>query len=332
VSATAQGLRGIVPARIELRKNPQGKKQSSQRSNHAQTKLSKIKMMSISKVESKRAQEEGGSSDPENNEPSGHGNGSRLIAGMIDDDSKSISRQLVDVEILYLLNFGPKSGYQLKKNLASSFHLNLSYGTLYPHLHSLDKAELISGTWKYQNENAPLRKRMYSLTQKGFTKLSKCIGSLARIALTMQFMLARLDLNPKDGKDSEEKAKLESVSKKTEDFLKNQGYVVRKNASLRGFSGIEHTVDLQASKPAGDGRTEDLLIKLSDSASGLSLDDLFKLYVMSYDLQATRAIVLAAPSVQDEVLKLADFYAIAIYSGKDLNEAEEKMASEFLNR
>ncbi len=283
-------------------------------------------MMSMSKVESKREQEE---PDLQEDDPPGHGNGSRLTAGMVDEDSKNISRQLVDVEILYLLNFGPKSGYQLKKNLHSSFHLDLSYGTLYPHLHSLDKAQLISGTWKYQSENAPLRKRMYSLTQKGLAKLSKSIRSLSRIALTMQFMLARLDLNPKGEESPEESARIERASRKTEDFLKSQGYMTTKNAFMRGFSGSEHKVDLHASKPAGDGRTEDLIIKFADSGSGISIDDLFKVYVMSYDLQATRAIVLSAPSVQDEVLKLADFYAIAIYSGKDLDEAIAKMSSEF---
>jgi DNA-binding PadR family transcriptional regulator len=287
--------------------------------------MSKSKMMSISKVESKH--EEG--SDRQGGDPAGHGTGSRLIAGMVDEDSKNISRQLVDIEILYLLNFGPKSGYQLKKNLYSSFHLNLSYGTLYPHLHSLDKAQLISGIWKYQSENAPLRKRMYSLTQQGLEKLSRSIGSLSRIALTMQFMLARLDLNPEGEASPEEKAKLERATRKVEDFLKSQGYTTRKNAFLRGFSGLDHKVDLHASKPSRDGRTEDLLIKFADSDSGISIDDLFKVYVMSYDLQATRAIVLSAPSVQDEVMKLADFYAIAIYSGKDLDEAIAKMSSEF---
>ena len=283
-------------------------------------------MMSISKVESKQTH---AGSNLEESDLIGHGNGSRLIAGMVDEDSKSISRQLVDLEILYLLNFGPKSGYQLKKNLSKSFHLDLSYGTLYPHLHSLDKAELISGTWKYQSENAPLRKRMYSLTQKGVAKLSRGIGSLSRIALTMQFMLARLDLNPKGDASPEAKAKLENASRKVEDFFKSRGYTTRKNTSVRGFSGLEHSVDLLATKNASDGRTEDLIIKFANSTSGISIDDLFKVYVMSYDLQATRAIVITAPSVQDEVMKLADFYAIAIYPGRDLDEAAAKMASEY---
>lgn len=283
-------------------------------------------MMSISKVESQEAESR------VDEDTSHHRGGSRLIAGLMDEDSKNISRQLVDLEILYLLNFAPKSGYQLKKNLFSSFHLNLSYGTLYPHLHSLDKAELICGTWKYPNENAPLKKRMYSLTQKGAAKLSRSIGSLSKIALTMQFMLTRLDLNPKINVSPEETARLDSALRKTEDFLKSQGFSIRTSTQLRGFSGLEHFVDLQASRIGQDGRTESLVAKVANSETGISIDDLFRVYVMSYDLQATRAIVLCAPTVSQEVMKLAEFYAISIYSGKDLDEAIGNMESDFLGR
>src|SRR5579875_3137783 len=113
-----------------------------------------------------------------------------------EEESRNITRQLVDLEILYLLNFGSKSGYELRKYLRSSFHLNVSYGTLYPHLHSLEKRELISGNWQSQDQNAPLKKRMYSLTPKGMEKLKLSIGNLSKIALTMQFMLNNIDLSP----------------------------------------------------------------------------------------------------------------------------------------
>jgi DNA-binding PadR family transcriptional regulator len=283
-------------------------------------------MMSISKVEAHETELE-----LEENAPRPRG-GSRLIAGMMDEDSKNISRQLVDLEILYLLNFGPKSGYQLKKNLYSSFHLNLSYGTLYPHLHSLDKAELISGTWKYPNENAPLKKRMYNLTQNGAAKLARSISSLSKIALTMQFMLTRLDLNPKINVSPEETARLDMAMSKTEEFLKNQGFTIHKSAQVKGFSGLEHFVDLQATRVGPDGRIESLVAKVANSETGVSIDDIFRVYVMSYDLQATRAIVLCAPLPSEEVRKLAEFYAISIYAGNDLDEARAKMESDFLGR
>jgi DNA-binding PadR family transcriptional regulator len=284
-------------------------------------------MMSISKVESRETEEQLDDEVEEIRRPRG---GSRLIAGMMDEDSKNISRQLVDLEILYLLNFGPKSGYQLKKNLFNSFHLNLSYGTLYPHLHSLDKAELISGTWKYPNENAPLKKRMYSLTEKGTTKLTRSISSLSKIALTMQFMLTKLDLNPKINVSPEETARLDEALGKVEQFLKSQGFTIHRSAHLKGFSGLEHFVDLQALRVGPDGRTESLVAKVTNS--GISIDDVFRVYVMSYDLQTTRAILLCAPTVSEEVMKLAEFYAISIYVGKDLDEARSKMESDFLGR
>ncbi|MCL4519557.1 MAG: PadR family transcriptional regulator, partial [Thaumarchaeota archaeon] len=50
--------------------------------------------------------------------------------------SNPISRQLVDIEILYLLKSGSMSGYELRKRLQRSFSINVSYGTLYPHLSS----------------------------------------------------------------------------------------------------------------------------------------------------------------------------------------------------
>lgn len=253
----------------------------------------------------------------------------RLIQATSDEDAKNISRQLVDLEILYLLNFGPKSGYQLKKNLFSSFHLNLSYGTLYPHLHSLDKAELISGTWKYQGENAPLRKKMYSLTERGLNKLRKSISSLSKIALTMQFMIAGLDLNSRQKSSTEETQKLSQTLKKAREFFERQGYAIKTGVLLRGFSGYEHYVDLHATRMDGAGHGENLVMKVANSDKGLSIDDLFKTYVMSYDLKATHSIVLSAPTATSEVMKLANFYSVSIYSGNDLDEAMLKMASGF---
>lgn len=283
-------------------------------------------MMSISKVESEQTSS---SSVIQSEEelPRRRG-GSRLIAGMLDEDAKNISRQLVDIEILYLLNFGAKSGYQLKKNLFASFHLNLSYGTLYPHLHSLDEAGLISGTWKFPNEEAPLKKRLYSLTPKGTLKLSNSISALSKISLTMQFMLARLNLNPRPS-GAEEAAKIEGAMSGTEEFLVSQGYSVSKGADMHGFSGLEHHVDLYASRLRGDGLTENLVVKIADPDSEVTIDDLFRVYVMSYDLQATKAIMVAARQVKDEYRKLAGFYGITIYSGNDLEEALTKLRSDF---
>lgn len=283
-------------------------------------------MMSISKVQPGNDNDEDEQRhDLAEDEMSESSTGSKLIEEIAEEDSKNISRQLVDLEILYLLNFGPKSGYQLKKSLYSSFQLNLSYGTLYPHLHSLDKSQLISGTWKYQSENAPLRKRMYTLTPKGSAKLSRSIGNLSKIALTMQFMFSHLDLNPKKVVTPNEKANLDHAIKTTEDYMHSRGYSTTTEEVMRGFSGLEHVVDLHATKPGDGGREDSVILKFANSGSGLSLEDLFKVYVMSYDLKATKAIVVSAPTPPVEVMKLADFYSVPVYSGNNLDEAIKKM-------
>jgi len=63
-------------------------------------------------------------------------------------ESTNVAKQLMDVEILYLLTFSPKSGYELRKLLSSWFKINVSYGTLYPHLHALEKSGLVTGAWQ----------------------------------------------------------------------------------------------------------------------------------------------------------------------------------------
>ena len=125
--------------------------------------MSLRKMMSISKVEPELTQEAESpqkKSDALSQSMGQQESTAGELANTSDEDTKSIPRQLVDIEILYLLSFGPKRGYQLRKNLYTSFRLNLSYGTLYPHLHSLDEADLISGMWKHPSENAPMKKKM----------------------------------------------------------------------------------------------------------------------------------------------------------------------------
>ena len=42
-------------------------------------------------------------------------------------EASSLVKQLVDIEILYLLTFSPKSGYELRKQLLNWFKINVSY-------------------------------------------------------------------------------------------------------------------------------------------------------------------------------------------------------------
>ncbi len=241
-------------------------------------------------------------------------------------ESKNVARQLLDLEILYLLTFGAKSGYELKKNLLSSFSLNLSYGTLYPHLHSLEKDELIHGNWEFQEDNAPLKKRVYTLTTTGSEKLARSMGSLSKIALTMQYMFMRMDLKPHATSQLENS---ETSLREAEEFLTSQGYSVKRNAAIKGSSGLEHIIDLYATRLEDSSRTESLVTKIVNNEHGVSTEDLFKFCVMSYDIHASRAILLAVPSVQEETSKLAEFFHISIYEGKSLEQAVSNMCSHF---
>src|SRR5271166_4313654 len=113
----------------------------------------------------------------------------RLSHGSL--ESTIVAKQLVDLEILYLLTFSPKSGYELRKHLLNWFKINISYGTLYPHLHALEKSGLLIGNWQQKFEEAPLKKRMYSLTPSGQRILRANIESMSKISLTMQFMVTQ---------------------------------------------------------------------------------------------------------------------------------------------
>ncbi len=240
-----------------------------------------------------------------------------------DDTSKTIARELVDLEILYLLGFGPKSGYELKKNLFRSFRLNLSYGTLYPHLHALEKNDLICGTWKFQEDATPLRKRMYTLTEVGLVKLGHSIETLSTIGLTMQFIRAKLDLNPETGENGQNFERTLGLVK--EIFLA-QGYTAATNARLKGNSGTEHRIDLAAARKNGSER---VVVKVISGESGATIDDVLRTVVMANDLLATRTIIVSTP-IADGVAKLSKSYGIFVYVGSDPEEIAAKMSQDLI--
>ncbi len=229
----------------------------------------------------------------------------------VDPASKIIARELVDLEILYFLSLGPKSGYELKKNLMKTFGLNLSYGTLYPHLHALEKADLIAGSWKVQDENQPLRKRVYGLTSQGIERLGRSITTLSKIALTIQFNTSKLNLNPKTPGEIERTAKITETAK---ELFTVQGYTAVIGAKLKGASGIEHTTDVAATNGAGKER---VLIKIS---TGSTIADILRTSVMSSDLKATETIIIATGETTEEAIRLAKSCGITLYSCRD--EAE----------
>ncbi|GAA1533069.1 helix-turn-helix transcriptional regulator [Dactylosporangium maewongense] len=77
----------------------------------------------------------------------------------------------LDVLLLAALEDGPRHGYAVKEALreGSGGRFDLPTGTVYPALHRLEAAGLISGTWSHAETR---RRRIYELTEAGRRKLA----------------------------------------------------------------------------------------------------------------------------------------------------------------
>ncbi|MDG6904421.1 MAG: helix-turn-helix transcriptional regulator [Nitrososphaerota archaeon] len=238
------------------------------------------------------------------------------------EGASNLAKQLVDIEILYLLTFGPKSGYELKKQLQNWFKIGVSYGTLYPHLHSLESIGYVTGKWQQKFETAPLKKRTYTLTHSGEETLRGSIESLTKIALTMQFMMTRVDMGTLIPSANENKISLE----RAERFFIEHDYNVKKSVTINGFSGVKYLVDMLAIRP--ENQRSKVIIRIVDGKP-LTIDDILKTHVMSFDLEAGNSIVLSPYSISEEISKLAKFYRISVFGGENLESATGTMCSSY---
>ena len=109
-----------------------------------------------------------------------------------------------------------------------------------------------------------------------------------------------------------------------ESFFVERDYEVKKSAVIRGFSGVEYPVHLLAKIPGS--KFSNVILRIVDK-NAVSIDDVLKTHVMSFDLEAKHSIILSASAVSEEISKLAEFYHISIYSGRDLESAASIMCS-----
>jgi PadR family transcriptional regulator PadR len=86
-------------------------------------------------------------------------------------DIQRLSRNCNEALILSVLSRGPHHGYQLALELErkSSGAFRFQHGTLYPILHRLEKAGLISGDWL--DEGSRRKRKSYRLTAAGSKRL-----------------------------------------------------------------------------------------------------------------------------------------------------------------
>jgi DNA-binding PadR family transcriptional regulator len=86
--------------------------------------------------------------------------GERLEGKILKKMHERIIKNFMDIIILAEIRSEPMSGYDVISFIHNKFHLLVSSGTVYSLLYSLERNELIEGTW---NE----RERVYKLTDKG---------------------------------------------------------------------------------------------------------------------------------------------------------------------
>lgn len=75
-----------------------------------------------------------------------------------------ITKNLLDIQILKLINKEPMWGYKIKKEVETRFDVKLRHGALYPLLNSLEKKGFL--TSQKQQQGGRTRK-VYTITKKG---------------------------------------------------------------------------------------------------------------------------------------------------------------------
>jgi DNA-binding PadR family transcriptional regulator len=75
-----------------------------------------------------------------------------------------ITKNLLDIQILRLLQTQPMWGYMIKKQVEAKFNVTLRHGALYPMLNSLEEQSFL--TCERHSKGGRIRK-VYSITQKG---------------------------------------------------------------------------------------------------------------------------------------------------------------------
>ncbi len=233
---------------------------------------------------------------------------SRTINGMV--------RDLLDVFIVYTLNGRSRSGYDIKKTLAKQFGVKISYGSLYPHLHSLESSGIMSVEVVPHSKAKDLTKKQYSLTTAGREALQANVEALSRITLTLQLELAGA---------SRELVAREIAPQPVDSIatiLRSRGFKVQSNVSLKGRSGNRHEVDLFAVKGEGDSEQR-LLFGFSLNDSPVETREVTDLYTLGYDLGSTTIVLIAVPGLTQEAKRLTEFYGIKALETANVNEVAQ---------
>ncbi|MEM2419729.1 MAG: PadR family transcriptional regulator, partial [Candidatus Bathyarchaeia archaeon] len=75
-----------------------------------------------------------------------------------------ITKNLLDIQILRIINKQPTWGYQIKKQIEAISGLKIRHGTLYPLLQKLENKGLITSQKQQQGKRT---RKIYTTTEKG---------------------------------------------------------------------------------------------------------------------------------------------------------------------
>jgi len=75
-----------------------------------------------------------------------------------------ITKNLLDIQILHLINKEPTWGYKIKKQIEAMSGLKIRHGVLYPLLRKLENKSLITSQKQLQGKRT---KKVYALTENG---------------------------------------------------------------------------------------------------------------------------------------------------------------------
>jgi DNA-binding PadR family transcriptional regulator len=96
-------------------------------------------------------------------------------------------REVLDLQLLYLLTDGPSSGYDLNKKMIKEFGARVSYGTLYPKLASFERMGLLSSDWEtIRSEHTTgivnaKKKKVYKITEYGRGVLNQRLSVISKM-------------------------------------------------------------------------------------------------------------------------------------------------------
>jgi hypothetical protein len=101
------------------------------------------------------------------------------------------------------------------------------------------------------------------------------------------------------------------------EFLKQHGYKVTENATVKGRSGAEHSLDILATRDDGV-LTHTVAIGIEIARERIGLDRILDFDVKAYDSGIHDKILIAIPELGEEARKFASYQRIKVLEPKDL--------------